>query len=375
MSIRTWRRRALVLTLIAVGGLLLVASDVFWWGGSVRRALVPMARPGWAALTPEVKASTEAQFRLAIIQASAAVGAVFVLNLTARTYRLTRRGQETDRFVKALERLGSNERYVRIGGVLAMDQIVEDAPGQATHAAQVLNAFIRDRAPRQPESEPITRQRVTAARRAALHHATSRVEPKLALPQEPDADVQRALTMLTRPSMRSHVAPTEVIDLVSLHLAGAQLNWASLTRAQLDGANLTRARIVGANLTSARLNGANLTGAQLDGANLTSAWLDGAILTGAFLGAANLTGAQLDGANLTGAQLDGAILTGARLNGANLTSARLNGADLRSADQLTISQVVSAWPTKTTQLPPDIAADPRVTARIEELEVADWQAL
>ncbi|MEV8017159.1 pentapeptide repeat-containing protein [Streptomyces sp. NPDC086554] len=307
MSIRTWRRRVLVLMLIAVGGSLLVVSAVCWWGGPVLRALVPMARPDWATLDPGITAPAEALFRLAIIQASAAVGAVFVLWFTARNYRLTRRGQETDRFAKALERLGSHERYVRIGGVLAMDQIVEDAPGQATHAAQVLNAFIRDRAPRRPVSEPITRQRVTAARRAARHHATTRVEPKLALPQEPDADVQRALTMLTRPSLRSHVASTEVID-PSLHLTGAYL----------DGANLSNARLGGANLTFARLGGANFTGAQLSRVNFTDAQLD--------------------------------------------------RADLRSADQLTVSQVVSAKPTKTIQLPPDIAADLRVIARIEEVE-------
>ncbi|MFF3068858.1 hypothetical protein [Kitasatospora sp. NPDC057936] len=50
----------------------------------------------------------------------------------------------------ALERLGSDQRYVRIGGVLALEQIVQDAPEQATHAAQVLGHFVRDRAPARP---------------------------------------------------------------------------------------------------------------------------------------------------------------------------------------------------------------------------------
>ncbi|WP_189190926.1 hypothetical protein [Streptomyces albiflavescens] len=50
---------------------------------------------------------------------------------------MSRRGQVTDRFTKALERLGSEARYVRIGGVLALEQIVQGAPEQATHAAQV----------------------------------------------------------------------------------------------------------------------------------------------------------------------------------------------------------------------------------------------
>jgi hypothetical protein len=45
-----------------------------------------------------------------------------------------------------LERLGSDELYVRYGGVLALEQIIQDAPDQATHAAQVLAAFIREQA-------------------------------------------------------------------------------------------------------------------------------------------------------------------------------------------------------------------------------------
>ncbi|WP_167458968.1 MULTISPECIES: hypothetical protein [Streptomyces] len=55
---------------------------------------------------------------------------------------MSRRGQVTDRFTKALERLGSEARYVRIGGVLALEQIVQGAPEQATHAAQVLGHFV-----------------------------------------------------------------------------------------------------------------------------------------------------------------------------------------------------------------------------------------
>ncbi|WP_285697430.1 hypothetical protein [Actinomadura sp. NBRC 104412] len=36
---------------------------------------------------------------------------------------------------------------MRYGGVLALEQIIQDAPDQATHATQVLVAFVRQRAP------------------------------------------------------------------------------------------------------------------------------------------------------------------------------------------------------------------------------------
>ncbi|GGX70295.1 pentapeptide repeat-containing protein [Streptomyces fructofermentans] len=146
------------------------------------------------------------------------MGAGITLLYTARTYRLTRRGQITDPFTKALERLGSSEIYVRIGGILALKQIVQDAPEQAD-AARVLGHFIRHRAPKAnfgPADEP--------------------------LPAEPAADVQAALT-------RTHVDPREPLDLHGLHPAGAQLRQADLTRAHLRGAMLTEAELDGATFT------------------------------------------------------------------------------------------------------------------------------
>ncbi|WP_157855740.1 hypothetical protein [Streptomyces aureocirculatus] len=69
---------------------------------------------------------------------------------------LTRRDQTTDRFTKRLERLGSEQTYVRIGGILALEQIVQDAPEQAAaSAARVLGRFSRHRAPRaEPQPAP-----------------------------------------------------------------------------------------------------------------------------------------------------------------------------------------------------------------------------
>lgn len=327
-----------------------------------------VGRPSWATLKPDVKASAEAQFRLSAIQALAATGAVLVLIYTARNYRLTRRGQETDRFVKALERLGSHERYVRVGGVLAMDQIVEDAPGQATHAAQVLNAFVRDRAPRRARWESNTGQRITAARRAVRHRVASRTDPKSARPGVPDIDVQQALTVLTRPSFRLHVASTESVYAPGLRLSFTQLSGAALANASLTMSDLTGAQLDRADLTGALLGGAILHGVRLDNAILVGAQLARADLAGALAREADFTDAQLFEANLTNAWLGGATFTGALLGGTNLTNAWLGGANLETAQGLTVPQVVLARLTKDTRLPPVIATAPRVIARIEEFE-------
>ncbi|MEV7020069.1 pentapeptide repeat-containing protein [Streptomyces sp. NPDC093991] len=378
---------------VAVGAVLLVWRGPWWLDADHLEGKGPM--PGQAALATG--------FRTAVVQLLAVLGAGIALLFTASTYRLTRRGQVTDRFVKALERLGSDQMYVRIGGVIALEQIVQDAPDQATHATQVLNAFIRERAPRPAPKLP---------------------PPSIPqrLPPEPAADVQQALTTLTRPQNRHHVDPDQHPDLTALHLTGAQLGGADLTHAQLNGADLTHARLNGADLTRAQLNGADLTRAQLGGADLTYAWLNDADLTHAYLrdadlthaylGGANLTEAWLDDADLTEVQLDGASLTRAQLGGANLTraflygadltraqlkgadlthaqlgdanlthaqlgdadltGAWLNDADLLRAEGLTVEQVVSARPSSSTRLPPEIAKVPQVIARIREVDGGEY---
>ncbi|MDQ0600113.1 uncharacterized protein YjbI with pentapeptide repeats [Streptomyces canus] len=374
-------------------------------------------------------------FRTAVVQFLAVLGASVALIYTAFTYRLTRRGQVTDRFTKALERLGSDEPYVRIGGVLALEQIIHDSPTQANHAAQVLASFLRKHAPHRidaarpisdsrwaphlrkaspsvPDSDRGGRlrdsrsERIIAARKAARRGDTAPgVTPKL-LPDYPADDVQQALTGLTDAVCRHHTDPSVQVNLSRLHLAGVDLGQADLTGLHLWGTNLTGAymerakcletRMGAADLMNANLRHADLRKAILRSADLSNADLRyvkaeksdffnavlqgarlchaqlkntklGADLSGADLTGADLTSAHLDLADLTDtnlisvtfseADLEGAILTGAYLNEANLATARVNA-----------TQIVSARPTRSTKLPPAIASDPTVIARITEIE-------
>ncbi|UXY39968.1 pentapeptide repeat-containing protein [Streptomyces albidocamelliae] len=286
---------------LAVGGALVLAVGLPWlvWRGPylLDKGYIDTATVG----VDGGSAALVTGLRTALVACAAAIGAGVALVYTIRNYRLTRRGQVTDRFTKALERLGSDQRYVRIGGVLALEQIVQDAPEQATHAAQVLGHFVRDRAPTHqhptnpPNGEPTTTD--------------------TSLPTSLEADVQVALTALTRPESRTHVDDRERLYFAILHLAGAVLVRADLTDALLTRTNLTRADLSGADLTSAFLRRADLTHAFLDGANLT----------GANLAKANLTGASLRGADLTRTDLSGANLTDVRgLRTEQVESARLN---------------------------------------------------
>jgi hypothetical protein len=218
--------------------------------GATAYGLALWRAPGWMhATTPQEGYNARV---LVISIGGAIVGAGLLY--TARNYRLSRRGQVTDRFTIALERLGSSELYVRIGGVHALEHVMRDSADHHDEVIEVLTEFIHDRAPRRAYQ---------SGRQVWMHPVTGSVPD---LPSEPTPDIQAALTALGH---RPHRPERQRIDLGGLHLTGTQL----------FGANLTRAWFNDADLTGAQLYDADLTGTQLYGADLTDAWLGGANLT------------------------------------------------------------------------------------------------
>lgn len=318
--------------------------------------------------------------RLLVVSIGGAVVVGVGLLYTGRNYRLSHRGQVTDRFAKALERLDSDQPYIRIGGVYAMAHVMRDSPNHHDDVVEVLHAFIRHHAPRN----------ITTSDRPSLAHSDNTMETlSTPAPPVPAPDIQTAITALAhrppRPERRK-------INLANLHLAAAdlqdaQLNSSNLQRANLTGANLKHADLSNADLAhailrrtrnlcatdleGAHLTGANLEGADLTGANLARTDLTGANLKYADLSNANLAGADLSCANLWCATLHSAILFGANLAGANLvgadltavmslrgaifadanlqhttlTSTHILGADLRDARNLTRAQLAAATKT------------------------------
>ena len=108
--------------------------------------------PEWVhATTPQDRYNA----RVLVISVGGALVVGTGLLYTARNYRLSRRGQVTDRFTVALERLGSTELYVRIGGVHALEHVMRDSPSHHNDVIEVLIQFIRGRVPlvRQPDRQ------------------------------------------------------------------------------------------------------------------------------------------------------------------------------------------------------------------------------
>jgi uncharacterized protein YjbI with pentapeptide repeats len=196
---------------------------------------------------------------------------------------------------KGLEQLASDKLAMRLGGIYALEGVMNtfERPEQYRGPVlEVLCAFVRE---------------YTIGKTVA---------------EKPDIDIQAALTVIGR---RKGQEPP---DLAEVNIPGANLSRANLRGADLNNANLNSAFLSGASLSGANLLGANLTGANLVGANLIRVDLTGADLSGANLGLADLTGAYLSGANLTGANLGRTNLRGADLSSANLRSATLVGANL-----------------------------------------------
>jgi hypothetical protein len=73
--------------------------------------------------------------------------AVFGAFYTHRGFLLTREGQITDRYMRAVDQLGSASRDVRIGGIYALERIARASREDHSTIMEVLSAFIREHCP------------------------------------------------------------------------------------------------------------------------------------------------------------------------------------------------------------------------------------
>jgi uncharacterized protein YjbI with pentapeptide repeats len=261
-----------------------------------------------------------------VLPGLAAVIALIFTSLSIRAtdaqLQITEQGQITDRYNAAISNLGSPSVDVRLGGIYALQRIMQDSFRDQPTVVAVLCAFVRDRA---------TAATVKSARSPAS--ASSR----------PPTDIQAALTVVISRNIAYDDSVT-IVDLTDANLTGAYLVGADLTGANLVGADLT-----GAGLTAAHLNGANLNGADLNStylryADLSDAFIRYAHLVGAHLDHAHLKDADLSYADLRSAGFAGADLTGAELNGADLTGADLTGADLNRANLIGVKGLRNGAP-------------------------------
>ncbi|GEM_PF-6343669 len=250
---------------------------------------------------------------------------------------------------------------VRLGGVLALERVAREAPGEHVQTMDILTAYLRENSPAGsarrfplPEWEPL------ADYASATTHKSQEIWREIRFGKQldqsnawqwgraltpPRVDIQAALTAIGRRSRaqldeeRAESRPDGKgyrIDLSTANLQGADLSGLNFERtifdgAHLEGATLRNARLVKASFVSAHLEGADLFEAQLHNADMRNAWMEGTQLQNASLDGADLSGARLEGANLRYAGLEEAKLKQARFEGADMRSAHLERADLTQA--------------------------------------------
>ncbi|WP_189152193.1 pentapeptide repeat-containing protein [Streptomyces lacrimifluminis] len=278
---------------------------------------------------------------------------------TSKELRISEQGHITNRYNAAVGNLGSESVDVRLGGIYALQRIMQDSRRDHPTVVSVLAAYVRRHAPIEADTN-------TAKGKSTERSATADVQAVISVLAHRRPEHDRGVVVDLDRTDLSGLKPMHAegyINLRGAHLTGADLSNADLSRANLRGADLVDASLRGANL-----NDSNLEGAQLSGTNLNEARLENvnlrdasfcsrltsesttttehelgtcADLTDVDLTTATLTGADLMDADLTRTTLcrtwdDGsrncAVLARAWLLDVDLRGADLRGADLRGAD-------------------------------------------
>jgi pentapeptide repeat protein len=275
-----------VWVLAAAGVVVVLAAVVFV---APRLLYPPLPASRFAGVAPDKRIELETNrlklqddARATLLQGLA--GGILLLGayLTWRQLGITREGQITDRYTKAVDQLGHAELDVRLGGIYALERIARDSPADRATIGEVLTAFVRGHSPWPPSAYDDDQPA-----------ATKPIDEILEL-QVRAADVQASLAVLGRGGFAPPAGSRDRLDLHGVDLRVANLAGAHLEQAYLAGAHLEKAELRDAHLEGADLRGAHLEGATLLGAHMERAILNRARLEDALLQDASLEGAQAD---------------------------------------------------------------------------------
>ncbi|MFE9479502.1 pentapeptide repeat-containing protein [Streptomyces spororaveus] len=222
--------------------------------------------------------------------------------------RISEQGQITNRFNTAITNLGSSSPDVRLGGIYALERIMQDSDRDEGTITAIMTAYVRLHAP------------LSEGDAKKTHSGSDK--------DSPPVDIAAVMDVLADlPELEGgyfHYVDLGHTNLRGLDVGGRSGNFeaAYFEGADLSDANLNSALLHSADFAEANLHGADLSFTDLSDAYLVDADLSNAILAGADLRKANFTGADLTKADLRTADFSGALLKGVNLKGAKLDGAR-----------------------------------------------------
>jgi len=222
--------------------------------------------------------------------------------------QLSEQAQITERFTRAVEQLGHENRSVRLGGIYALERIAKDSDRDFETVMETLAAYVREQAP------------------LGAEEAEMPVLPNSGKTPTVAGDITAALIVLTRTIDEEHGLRKSInrIDLRHTNLSGLDL-----PQSNFSGFDLSNARLAGAKLYRSDFSNCLLRGADFEGANLLEARL-----TNAFLIEASLVSALLDSADLANAWLNHSDLHNSTFRTACVTRTRFLNARNMSHDHL-----------------------------------------
>jgi hypothetical protein len=295
---------------IAIVALALLAAIWWLWWRLPERQVARLTL--WET---KARADVEDNFRKTVGQALG--GAAVLIGAVAAYLQFTQQQRASydllisNQASKGFEQLAGKKTAMRLGGIYALEGVMNTSEQYHQPVLEALCAFVRDSSTR--------REGLLMALSEALFAAPPRSGTAGKGNDKPPNDIQAALTVIGR----RKPGPGDV------NLVGASISGANLEDADLRDARLSDADLENANLGDANLNDANLSKTNLRGANLKGAKLQGAILSGASLFHANLDTSFLGPVDLSKAILTNVDLRGASLFRADLSRGIAMDADLR----------------------------------------------
>jgi len=213
--------------------------------------------------------------------------------------KINEQGQITERFTRAVDQLGSESIYMRIGALHALERIGRDSENDVVAIFRLLSIFVRNQSPAQiKDGMPFVSDDVRAPLDAVEGLA---VLSRLAGEHKQLLRSQKLRVVNLRSSNLSHLSDFSEgcfsrFDFACCNLDSILFPFSDFNNASFRGACLKEAVLAHCNLLSAAFDSAILDGADFSGADMYSADLFGAACNKTnFSTAENLTTEMLIG--------------------------------------------------------------------------------
>ena len=220
------------------------------------------------SLPAKARTNAEVTTRIALIASLSGLAAFVGLFWTAQSYRLSVRGQVTDSFLKAVERLSLDNISQRLGAIYVLERLALDSASDHRAVVDILGAFIRETGSSDRE-----------------------VEDPVAV------DVQAAIIVLGTLPARESIPRGD--------LSGSKLVDADFSRLNFHRANFSDAVLKHCNMKRGRFGEAKFTSCQLDECDFEYSYLSEATFGGAHIRNSTFRAAFLSATLFFGARFEG----------------------------------------------------------------------